>query len=355
MSLKPQPKPAGDKAARVAATPIATRVAAGKSRPARKLFQPEAKPLESGLTPLLALRRPRRNSRPLAVLAACLALAGACPAQETNATHDPVVVTNRAELEETVEREAAMVAQQMVQTNDVAQTNSPGETNAAAGLTVAPNPAEPTGSGTESTRNDRRSSRDREWRRDRQRSDSSRPSGNSSTVTLSNTGAVSPQVPGKTVEGFTAFNIIGDRNIFNPNRSPRRTGGNEPRPKVKVVDSFGLVGILAYEKGTFAFFDGSASEFKKVLKVSDQIAGYTIAEVSSASVKLNKDGKTLEVPVGSQMRREEQGDWTLSMQQQTYAASPSAASTSNTTSAPAGAGGDADEVLKRLMQRREQE
>jgi hypothetical protein len=304
MNLKPEPKPVAGKTPRPS-TPsgVAAKNAAGKSRPARRLFQPEAGPLESGVSPLLTVKRPRRRNQPLAVLAACLTLAGACAVPGANA-------------------------------------------------------AEPERSGHEETRNGGRNDRDRDGRRERQSSTSpSASSGTPSNSTASRSAAPSAQVPSKKVESFNTFALIAERNIFNPNRSPRRPGTTESRPRPKVVDSFALVGILAYEKGTLAFFDGSASEFKKVLKVSDQIAGYTIAEVNPGSVKLSKDGKTLDLNVGSQLRREEQGNWTLSNQPQNYAAAPPSAlgPASSTAPPPTGPPGASDDVLKRLMQRREQE
>ena len=67
------------------------------------------------------------------------------------------------------------------------------------------------------------------------------------------------------------------------------------------VDSFSLVGTMAYEKGAFAFFDGTSSEFAKVLKTDGVIAGYKIVDILTDAVKLEADGKTLELAVGSAM------------------------------------------------------
>jgi len=120
------------------------------------------------------------------------------------------------------------------------------------------------------------------------------------------------------------------------------------------------VGVLSYEKGSFAFFDGTDSEFRKVLKSADSIAGYTLGNIGADSVTLSKGDSQLELKVGSQLRREEQGEWALSTQSQTYASSPANGSGSKPETAPSVSvqseptGADA-EILKRLMQRREQE
>jgi hypothetical protein len=158
---------------------------------------------------------------------------------------------------------------------------------------------------------------------------------------------------------FTAFRIISDRNIFDPNRRANRP--DAPRPKPKSVDSFSLVGVMSYEKGSFAFFDGSSSSFRKALKNSDSIAGFKVSEISANRVKLTADTNTFELQVGMQMRREEEGSWQPSRQNETYAAvsspspSPSPSSGNNSAAPPATSSGAESDVLKRLMQRREQE
>jgi len=157
---------------------------------------------------------------------------------------------------------------------------------------------------------------------------------------------------------YSAFRIISDRNIFNPARSSRsaRSGGETPRPAK--VDSFTLVGTMAYEKGRFAFFDGSGSEFRKVLKPDGVIAGYKILDIAPGNVKLGRDGRELELRVGTQMRRQEEGEWQQSAQAGSSPGPGRTASSSGSDSSAAGAsgsGGEDNEVLKRLLQKREAE
>ncbi len=69
---------------------------------------------------------------------------------------------------------------------------------------------------------------------------------------------------------------------------------------------------MAYdEKGPLAFFEGTSSDYRKVLKPSAMIAGYKIVEVSPSSVKLAVGTNEFELPVGMQLRREDQGNWHL--------------------------------------------
>ena len=76
---------------------------------------------------------------------------------------------------------------------------------------------------------------------------------------------------------YSAFKLIAERNIFDPNRSVRA-----PRPvavKAPRVESFGLTGTLSSEKGAYAFFDGTSSAYRKVLKPEGTIAGYMVTAV----------------------------------------------------------------------------
>ena len=105
----------------------------------------------------------------------------------------------------------------------------------------------------------------------------------------------------------TAFRIITEQNIFNANRSGGKVVLPSQRPAR--IEFFSLVGTMAYDKGVFAFFEGSSSEFTKVMKASGVIAGHKLVDIFANSVKIEADGKEIELPVGSQMRREDEGTW----------------------------------------------
>jgi len=191
-----------------------------------------------------------------------------------------------------------------------------------------------------------RDGRSRRSRRQRQNSnDYANAASPSAAGASSSTNGVSPL-------DYSAFRLVADRNIFNPNRQPNRP--DSVRPKPKAVDTFGLVGIMSYEKGTFAFFDGSGSEFRKALKANDSIAGYQVATIAENSVKLMVQTNTLEMRIGGQMRREDEGPWVQLSQAEIAPAIPSPSSTSSSTADAAPSGADSD-ILKKLMQRREQE
>jgi len=151
---------------------------------------------------------------------------------------------------------------------------------------------------------------------------------------------------------YTAFKIIPERNIFNPNRSAR--GSNVPRSEEKPakIESFALVGTMSYQKGKFAFFDSSNSEFRKVLSPSKSIAGYTLTDVEESGVKLERDGKIIDLPVGSQMKRQDGGEWRVSAES---APRPTNSETNSGQSSSGSASASDNDVLKRLLEKREKE
>ena len=152
---------------------------------------------------------------------------------------------------------------------------------------------------------------------------------------------------------YQSFKIITDRNIFDPNRSSRssRTGTERPRPAR--IESFALVGTMSYENGTYAFFDGTGSSYRKAVKTGDTIAGHKVADISGDRVKLEANGQQIELNVGVQMRKQDEGEWQLAGRAESFGtSSPATAATEKTDSA---SGGEESDVLKKLMQKREQE
>ncbi len=170
---------------------------------------------------------------------------------------------------------------------------------------------------------------------------------------------------------YPSFRLIADRNIFNTSRSPRSAGGSRSREvrRTPKVESVSLVGTLAYEKGRFAFFDGSSGEYRKVLRPGATIAGHTLESISQHGVRLAQGDQILELKVSQHLRREDDGPWKLSATAAPPSPSPSsssssASSTSGAESADASGegstssssgGGEASDILKRLMQQREKE
>jgi hypothetical protein len=162
---------------------------------------------------------------------------------------------------------------------------------------------------------------------------------------------------------FSSFRLVSDRNIFNANRSGGRPAGpSRPSRAPKKTDTLALVGIVSYERGTFALFDGSSSDFRKSIPAGSAVAGWKLKAVDSKSVQLESNGKTLEMHVSSQLKREDGGEWRLSTDAGSYRTGSSGSSDSATTGTasvgagtPASSDAGSDEVLKRLLEKREKE
>jgi hypothetical protein len=153
---------------------------------------------------------------------------------------------------------------------------------------------------------------------------------------------------------FESFRILSERNIFDPNRSARgdstRTTRREPDRRVR-TETFSLLGTMSYEKGQFAFFDGSSSDYRRVLQPDGAIAGFTIAAVAPTCVRLTgTNGQTIELCVGMQMSRREEEEWRVQDRASESSGSTTAVSGKSESGGPGG-----DEALKRLLQRRQEE
>ena len=152
---------------------------------------------------------------------------------------------------------------------------------------------------------------------------------------------------------YAYFRVIPERNLFNPNRYPLRRGavridtGGRPAP----ADAFTLVGTMSYAKGTFAFFAGAAAEYQQVLERGGEIAGFRVVAIQPNAVLLITSNSTLEVRVGAQLQRDAETGWVLVPD----AGAPAAVPAEAPAVPPPADGGAPSDVLKRLMQQREQE
>jgi hypothetical protein len=192
---------------------------------------------------------------------------------------------------------------------------------------------------------------------------------------------------------FSNFKLVAERNIFNPKRQARSSGRRESRPVPK-TESLTLVGTMHYEQGLFAFFDGTKSDYRQAVKPAQAIAGCTLTEISPTGVRLAVGTNEIRLLVGQQLRREEAGAWEVASADAggsgysrpdrprslttpvpgAVSAAPAGAEAGAQEGEPAdvamdtpppqetvsqepepGNAGTDDPVLKRLMQRREQE
>jgi hypothetical protein len=186
--------------------------------------------------------------------------------------------------------------------------------------------------------------------------------------------AQSNSIPSET--NYMQFSqFITQRNIFDPSRYPHES--RRPRPQYQRpsrAPQFNLVGTMSYEKGNFAFFSGNRDELKEILTVNGTIAGYTVTDITPQSATLRgPDKKDLVLQIGDQMRQENEGWIYVSRNNVTPDVVPTERTTSasgtvtpgntttpstdtdNSDNAAPSANLGSDDVLKRLMQKREQE
>lgn len=147
--------------------------------------------------------------------------------------------------------------------------------------------------------------------------------------------------------GFARFRIITERNVFDASRSSRERRERNENRRPAPAETFTLVGILRDGEKAYAFFDGSTSQFRKVLERGQEIAGHTVADITADRVRLEINSESLELRVGTQMRRREDR-WEL-------VRSSAAEASSGASTAASGSDGEEDDVVKRLMRQREEE
>jgi len=167
-------------------------------------------------------------------------------------------------------------------------------------------------------------------------------------------------------EHLDSFRIISQRNIFNLNRTPQMKT-TYARPTYRPTsggESLTLVGTLAYETNQLAFFDGTSSDCRKALKLDDTIAGYKLVSISFNRVRLEANGQPVDLHVGVRLPRATGSvappstnvEYNVSAPVTADApAAPTASAAPAAPAAPSGPAADPSEILKKLMQKREQE
>lgn len=167
---------------------------------------------------------------------------------------------------------------------------------------------------------------------------------------------------------FPSFQVVAERNIFNSRRSGRSTRPTREASRPRAIESFQLVGTLCHERGEFAFFEGTSSEYRKAFSSGGVIAGHQISSITPTNVQLVAGTNTITLRVGERMRRDdEDNQWRLATSEESFTPAPDRRTFSSdrrpqpsdqsqpAASASTGAAGDESEILKKLMEKRERE
>ena len=153
-------------------------------------------------------------------------------------------------------------------------------------------------------------------------------------------------------QGFEAFQLILERNIFNPTRVGRTRVADEEKPARS--DEITLVGIVRYDDRGLAVFHSPEPSFRREVGEGGEIADFKVLRVDAGGVELQRGDQPLKLVVSQQIRRVEGGDWTVSAPR-TPPADPRAGSGRAAEAVPVEIPANASEVLKRLMKQREQQ
>ena len=178
--------------------------------------------------------------------------------------------------------------------------------------------------------------------------------------------AQSNGVPGPAA--YPAFSrFITERNIFDPNRFAHDVTRPVRTTRVqRSAPTFTLVGTMSYEKGLFAFFDGNDADLRKVLYPEDTngIAGFIVTGITPAGATLESADKkrTVQLKIGDSMRQEGKvwqlagaGELTDAGMATASDSSSAADNSSPESGSTPGSAGAPKDILKKLMQQREQE
>ena len=168
-----------------------------------------------------------------------------------------------------------------------------------------------------------------------------------------------PAATGAATRSFDTFQLVVERNIFNPNRVGRTRSTAEEKPPR--VDEISLVGTVQHDQENLALFDSPDTAFRKAVREGETVGDFTVQRIAAGGVELMRGDQPVSLKVAQQLRRVEGGDWTVATNQ-TARADPRALAANETaatrpveptTSAELPA--DASEVLKRLMKKREKQ
>ena len=163
-----------------------------------------------------------------------------------------------------------------------------------------------------------------------------------------------PKVVAPAGPAFETYRLIGDRNIFNPNRVGRSSRSSEaPAPRTDVIT---FVGTMQYEKGLFAFFDSPDAAYRKALNEGGALGKFTVKSIAADSVELERDAKPLTLQMGQQLRRPDGGEWSVVGAEIVRREARAAEAAANPgPGAPLAIPADASDALRRLMEKRQQQ
>jgi len=135
------------------------------------------------------------------------------------------------------------------------------------------------------------------------------------TLSLPEHEAAAQSASARDVPQFETFKILLTRNIFDPQRRPGERRASRHREDTAVTTStterISLDGVLIDKGLAVAFFEGTDASNTATVHLGSQFIGHRLVEVRTDRVRLEKKGRTLELPVAGQLSRSDQGEWEI--------------------------------------------
>ncbi|MEN6627036.1 MAG: hypothetical protein ABFD69_12495 [Candidatus Sumerlaeia bacterium] len=109
---------------------------------------------------------------------------------------------------------------------------------------------------------------------------------------------------------FEKFELIVQRNIFDPNRRAGRRA-EDTSATTPVLDTIDLLGTIIEGGEAVAFTEGSNADNSRTLRLGETIADMKVAAISTEGLKMLAGDLTVEWPVGKRLTRQEGQAWTV--------------------------------------------
>lgn len=157
---------------------------------------------------------------------------------------------------------------------------------------------------------------------------------------------------------YDAFRLVRLRNLFDPDRRGPRgdaAASTAPRAGGPLPNYLTFTGAMVTNGRKLAFFSGARPEYNRVIGPRDRIADFVVNEVSDGQVELRLGDQKIIVAVGQNVPLTGSSAASQPGLQPPPEAAPAPPVATSAGAAPAPSAGGADEVLRRMMERRQKE
>jgi len=158
--------------------------------------------------------------------------------------------------------------------------------------------------------------------------------------------------------GYDGYALVRTRNIFDPERqpgvaTPEASQKQDPQPSRS--DFAALTGTMITPEKTLAFFSGSRSDYCKVIAVNGTIAGAVLVKINSSNIEVEREGKRIVIAVGQTVPLDATSAPSAAPSAALSSTPPSSSTAASSASPSSATGSDREALLRRMMEKRQQE